>query len=68
MGEGIKYAELKDSLAKAIYNELKPIQERREKFENDPELVEKILTEGANRARVVAEKTLEETKAAMGII
>lgn len=68
LGEGIKYAELKDSLAEAIYNELKPIQERRKKFEDDPELVEKILAEGANRARIVAEKTLEETKVAMGII
>jgi tryptophanyl-tRNA synthetase len=68
LSEGIKYAELKEDLAKAIYEELKPIQERRKKFEENPELVEKILTDGAKHARDVAEATLEETKVAMGII
>jgi len=65
---GIKYKDLKDELAKAIFEEIKPIQEKRKKFENNPELVEKILTDGAAKARDVARKTLEETKKAMGLI
>jgi tryptophanyl-tRNA synthetase len=66
--EGIKYVELKEELAGAIYKEIKPIQEKRKIFENDPSLVEKILEEGAKRAGKVAQETLKETRKAMGII
>lgn len=67
-GAGVRYSELKEELAKAIYEELKPIQEKRKKFEENPALVDKILTEGATRARKVTKRTLEETKKAMGLI
>lgn len=67
-GSGIRYSELKEGLAKAIYEELMPIQKRRKRFEKDPELVEKILSEGAERARNVARETLDETKKAMGLV
>lgn len=66
-GNGIKYSELKEGLAKAIYKELKPIQERRREFEDNPEKVDKILEEGARKARLVASKTLKEVKEAMGL-
>jgi tryptophanyl-tRNA synthetase len=68
MNNGIKYSELKQKLAEAIYKEIKPIQERRKNFEDNPSLVEKILEEGAKRARNVAQETLKETKKAMGIV
>ncbi|MBI4153420.1 tryptophan--tRNA ligase [Candidatus Woesebacteria bacterium] len=68
LGKGISYSELKEELAKAIFQELEPIQERRKKFEENPALVDKILEEGANKARKVADQTLEETKKAMGLI
>lgn len=67
LGKGIRYSELKEELAEAIYKELKPIQERRKKFEQNPSLVEKILEEGTERARKVAGETLAETKKAMGL-
>lgn len=67
-GEGLKYQELKEDLAGAISKELKPIQKRREKFESDPKMVNKILEEGAERARIVAQETLREVKTAMGLI
>src|SRR3990172_5649511 len=60
-GSGIRYSELKEGLAKAIYEELKPIQEKRRVFEKDPDLVERILAKGAQRAREVARGTLDET-------
>lgn len=66
--EGIKYSELKEGLANAIYKELEPIQERRAELEKDPEAVRKILREGADRAREVAKETLAEVRAKMGII
>ncbi len=68
LSKGIKYGELKEELAEAIYKEIKPIQERRKIFENDPSLVEKILEEGAKRARKVAQETLKETKEKMGLL
>jgi len=64
---GIKYSELKDSLAKAIYEILKPIQEKRKYFEEKPEEVDRIISEGAKKARLVARATLDEVKAAMGL-
>ena len=67
-GSGIRYSELKEGLAKAIYEELKPIQEKRRVFEKDPDLVERILAKGAQRAREVARGTLDETKKKMGLI
>ncbi|MEK7112885.1 MAG: tryptophan--tRNA ligase [Patescibacteria group bacterium] len=67
LGEGIRYSELKDGLAKAIFEELKPIQERRKKYEENPELLDKILEKGALKARAVAKTTLDETKKAMGL-
>lgn len=66
--KGVMYGELKDNLAKAIYRELEPIQERRKRFENDSKLVEDILREGAEKARKVAQKTVGEVKTAMGLI
>ena len=68
LGAGIGYSELKEGLAKAIDEELKPIQKRRKKFEENPVLVDKILAEGAVKARKVARETLEETKKATGLI
>ena len=67
LGEGIKYSELKDKLAEAIFEELKPVQERRKKYEENPELVDKIMNEGAEKARKVARETLQEVKGAMGL-
>ena len=67
-GGGIRYSELKDELAQAIFEELRPIQERRKKFEENPTLVDNILAEGAAKARKVARETLKETKKAMGLI
>jgi len=67
-GVGIGYSELKEGLAQAIYGQLKPIQEKRKKFEENPTLVDKILAEGAVKARQVARETLKETKKAMGLI
>jgi tryptophanyl-tRNA synthetase len=64
---GIHYQDLKESLAKAIAVELKPIQKRRAELEKDPKYIDEVLREGAKRARKVARKTLDEVKLAMGI-
>lgn len=57
--------EVKNYLVKILNNFLSPIRKRRAEYENQPELVEKILKEGTAKARVEAQKTLSEVKAAM---
>lgn len=64
---GIRYGDLKKSLAAAIDQELAPIRERRRELEQQPNLVEEVIQAGAVRARQVASQTLAETKAAMGL-
>lgn len=66
LNDGIRYGELKSELSEAIYLELKPIQEKRASI--SPAEVEKVITEGADKARVIAQKTLQEVKAKMGLI
>jgi tryptophanyl-tRNA synthetase len=66
--EGIGYGELKVELAEAIFNRIKGIQERRKYYDQNPEIVEKILNEGAKKAKFVAKKTLKEIKRQMGIL
>lgn len=68
LGEGIRYGDMKAELAEAIYNELKPIQEKRKYFEENPDEVDKIIEEGAVRARKIASETLKEVKEKMGFI
>jgi tryptophanyl-tRNA synthetase len=68
LGKGIKYAELKEKLAKAIYKELKPIQKRRKYFEEHPKEVDQILEEGRKYCSKIAKATLAEAKKAMGLV
>lgn len=65
---GIKYQPLKEELAEAIYQELKPLQERRKFFEENPELVEGILKEGRDYCSKIAKETLRQAKQAMGLL
>ena len=55
-------------LAEAIYQELKPIQERRKYFESNPKLVEEILEEGRRYCSRIAQRTLGQVKQAMGLL
>lgn len=64
---GISYKKLKEELAQAIYQQLKPIQQRRKEYEKDPKKVEKILASGAAKARKIATQTVAEVRKAMGI-
>ena len=66
-GEGVRYGELKNELAEAIFAELKPMQEKRKEFENNPELVDKIIREGNDKARKVAQQTIDEVRQKMGL-
>lgn len=55
----------KQQLAKNINNTLEPIREKRRYYEEHPELVDKILIEGTERARKVAKETMKKVRKAM---
>ena len=68
LSSGVHYKDLKEELAESIYKKLAPIQKKRALFERDGDKVDKILAEGARKARKVAKATLVEVRKAMGIV
>ncbi len=64
----IRYVELKDALAEEIYKEIKPIQEKRKSFEENPQRVEEILVESNEKCRLLAKETMKEAKEKMGLL
>ena len=63
----VKDVEVKEFLVDVLEEFLEPIRKRREEFEKQDGIVEKILQEGTKRAREEAQKTLAEVKRAMKI-
>jgi tryptophanyl-tRNA synthetase len=57
----------KKELAEYLITYLKPLHEKRQDLECHPELIEKSLELGAEKARQVASQTLNEAKKAMGL-
>lgn len=55
----------KRELATNIIEELRPIREKRKYYEERPELLEKILKEGTEKARKIAKETMKKVKEAM---
>lgn len=66
-GEGIRYSELKPELAEAIYKELRRLQEKRKYYEENPQEVDEIIKDGNERARALAEQTVNEVREKMGL-
>jgi tryptophanyl-tRNA synthetase len=64
---GIGCIECKKKLAESLKNGLAPIQERRAYYVDRPQLVDDIIREGTDRARLVAQKTMDEVRTAIGI-
>ncbi|MBI4097223.1 MAG: tryptophan--tRNA ligase [Candidatus Levybacteria bacterium] len=64
----IRYSEMKDTLADAIFHELKPLQQRRQEFANDSVFVNEILEDSNEKCRLIAEETMKEVRAKMGLV
>lgn len=64
----IRYAELKEVIAEAIYKQLKPLQEKRKEFEKNPKLVDQILQASNKKCRELAEITMREVREKMGLV
>lgn len=64
----IRYGEMKQELADVLYEQLKPIQEKRREFESDPGRVDAILKEHAERCSEIAQQTVKDVKEKMGFL
>jgi tryptophanyl-tRNA synthetase len=64
---GMGYGEAKKRLAELMLDYFKPYREKRGELEKDLGGVRNMLKRGAERARVVATKTLEEARKAVGL-
>ncbi len=62
---GIGCVDCKKLLAKNLNNHLEPFRTRRAEFASRPGYVQDVLDDGAQRARVIAEKTMEEVREAI---
>jgi tryptophanyl-tRNA synthetase len=65
--DGKGYGFLKRTVADAVIAELEPLQRRYADLTADPATIEEILRRGAERARPIAERTMERVRAATGL-
>ncbi len=59
---------LKKLVTEAVNEGLRPIRERRRELEADPAVVDRVLAAGNARANEIADATLAEVRAAMGMV
>lgn len=64
---GMRYGDLKKRVAEAVVAGLEPIQRRYREITGDPAILERLLDEGADRVRPIAEATLRLAKERMGL-
>ncbi len=60
--------ECKKILAENLNKFLAPIREKRKDLEKDKEFLNKLIVQGSEKAREIAQKTMEEVKEAMGLM
>lgn len=64
---GIGCIDCKKPLIEAILVEQEPMHERAAQYEENPDLVKSIVSEGCEKARAIAKSTLEDVRMAMGL-
>jgi len=65
LGRG--YRELKKELAEVVVEGLRPIQERCRQLTSDPGELDRILAEGADRVRPIAQRTMQRVRRSLGL-
>lgn len=63
----LKFVELKDAIAEAIYKELKPFQKKRSEIANNKNYINEVIINGAEKARKIAQETIKEVKEKIGL-
>lgn len=65
---GFGYGDAKKALLQVMDRELEPLRERRAVLAQDMDFVEDVLRAGGGRARAVARQTLDQARAATGLV
>jgi len=63
----IRYGDMKKQLAEDMVTFIRPIREKATALQNDPAQIQKILKEGAEKARISASATIAEARKRIGI-
>ena len=64
---GLAYGEAKKRLLATFLEHFSPLRERREEYAKKTALVDEILAEGARKAKVIAEETMENVRELVGL-
>ena len=64
----IRYGDMKKQLAEDMAVFLNPIRARAEEIQNDKAYLQKVMQEGAEKARVSARATIDKVREAIGMI
>jgi tryptophanyl-tRNA synthetase len=65
--DGAGYGAFKQAVAEAVVDYLAPVRDRYRELREDEPALERILAEGAAKARVIAADTLTDVRRAMGV-
>ncbi|WP_432759996.1 tryptophan--tRNA ligase [Helicobacter anatolicus] len=65
---GRGYGDLKKAVAEIVIETLRPMQEKYQLLKNEQGYIEKILEEGRDRARKIAQKTYNQAKTFIGLV
>jgi len=65
--DGVGYGEFKTAVGEAVAEHLAPVRERYHALRGDGEALERVLSEGAAKAREIASGTLAEVRHVMGV-
>lgn len=65
--QGRGYQEFKQKLAELLIEKLAPFRNKKSEFEKNPEILKKLLVDGADRASKFAKETMEKVRLAMGL-
>ena len=65
---GIGCIDCKQPVIDAVLDELRPIRERAQELEQQPDLVRNLINDGCEAARDVARETMEEVRHAMSLV
>jgi tryptophanyl-tRNA synthetase len=65
--EGMRYGDLKKTVAEAVVTALEPLQQRYREITSEKGYVARVLDESAARVRPIARETVEKVKKAMGL-
>jgi tryptophanyl-tRNA synthetase len=64
---GKGYGDFKKEVAEVVVEALQPLHEKYQQLMENPETIEKMLHQGADKIRPLAEKTLQEVRRKVGL-